>query len=94
MKPIENIDLAKCLADARAQVQADLAAQVTAQIKGQLMAVAQMKIKANNTVTEGQKLSQQVQQKESLIAKIEAGDWSAVPDSAKDRSDAAEKSAT
>lgn len=91
MKPIENIDLKKCYEAAKAEVQADLEAQVTKQIKAQLMAVAQLKIKANNTVTEGQKLTQQLQQKDAIIARIEAGDWASVADSAKERTDAAEK---
>ena len=94
MKPIENINLKKCYETAKAEVQADLEAQVTKQIKAQLMTVAQLKIKANNTVTEGQKLTQQLQQKDAIIAKIEAGDWSAVADAAKDRAESAEKATT
>lgn len=91
MKPVENVDLAKCLAAARVEVQAELEAQVTKQIKTQLMAVAQLKIKATNAVTEGTKLTSQLTQKEALITKIESGDWSAVSESAKERTEAAEK---
>jgi hypothetical protein len=91
MKPIENIDLKKCFEAAQVEVQADLEAQVTKQIKAQLMAVAQLRIKANNTVTEGEKLTQQLAQKSAVVAKIAGGDWSAVADTAKDRNEAAEK---
>lgn len=91
MKPIENIDLQKCYEAAEAEVKADLEALVTKQIKAQLMTVAQLKIRANNTVTEGEKLTQQLEQKTGIIAKIKSGDWSAVADSAKDRDSAAQQ---
>ena len=94
MKQIETVDLKKCYEAAKAEVQADLEAQVTKQIKAQLMTMAQLKIKANNTVTEGEKLTQQLEQKSAIIAKIEAGDWSAVADAAKDRDEAATKAQT
>lgn len=94
MKPIETLDLKKCYAAAEEEVQADLAAAVVKLIKAQLMAVAQLRIKANNTVMDGQKLTQQLQQKDAIIGKIAAGDWSAVADSAKERAEAADKTET
>lgn len=91
MKPIEGVDLSKCIAMAKDEVQADLEAQVVKQIKAQLMAVAQLKIKAANTASEANKLAQQLVSKEAIISKIESGDWSAIADSAKDRDEAANK---
>lgn len=94
MKPIQNVSLSKCFEAAQAEVQADLEAQVVKQIKGQLMSVAQLKIKAENATIEANKLNKQLEQKEQLIGRMSAGDWSAVPDSAKERdavSEATEK---
>ena len=90
MKPIEGVNLDECYREAQMQVQKDLAAHVTAQIKAQLMAVAQLKIKAANSVMEAEKLTSQLKQKETIIGKIEQGDWAAVAETAKDRAEAAE----
>ena len=90
MKQIENIDLQKCYNAAKQQVQDDLEAQVTKQIKVQLMAVAQLQIKTTNSVMESSKLGNQLQAKIASIAKIEQGDWSALPETAKERDENAE----
>lgn len=91
MKPIENIDLAKAYSDAQAEVLADLHASVVAKIKAQLMANAQLRIKAANSTAESDKLKSQLAQKEALVSRIVAGDWGALPDTAKERDDAAQK---
>lgn len=91
MKPIENIDLIQALKDAEAEVQADLHASVVAKIKAQLMATAQLKIKSANSTAESDKLKAQLAQKEQIVARIVGGDWSSLPDTAKERDDAAHK---
>lgn len=90
MKKIENIDLKKCFQEAEQQVQAELEAQVTKKIKEQLMAVAQLKIKANNSITEAEKIKKQLESKEAQLSRMQSGEWDAVPDSAKERDEAAQ----
>ena len=90
MKAIEGIDLRKCFELAHKNVKEKLEQQVAQQIEQQLMAVAQLKIKASTTVTEGDKLLKQLEQKEQLIAKIESGEWSAVAETARERNEKAE----
>lgn len=85
MKPIKEISVEECYKLAEAGVRLELTNQIVDKIKSQIMAVEQLRIKANNATTDSNKLDQQLKQKEDNLSKIRAGDWSAIPDSAKER---------
>jgi hypothetical protein len=91
MKNIEGIELSELFKRATSEVKQELENDVVNRLKQQIMAVEQLKIKVNHSTAEHKKLEQQLSQKEQNLARMQQGDWAAVPDSAKQRDEVAEQ---